>query len=174
MIIVSPLYRFSFLRGSQRGMSMIELLVTMGIVALMTALAIPKLNKSMLNLPVAVQTLLADLRMARANAVSRGAHYRVSLTPSSYSVQCLQDDDGDGVWQPDGRYPTQTVPLPKGISLSFAHESSKAIEFTTRGLLADQEDGSPAEIVTIHCSDAQKSDETQTIEVWPSGQVEEI
>lgn len=155
----------------QRGMSMIELIVTMGIAALMMALALPHINSGTLNLPLVQQNLIGDIRMARASATSRGVHFKVSISSSSYTVQRLQDTDGDGIWEPDGEFPTRTVELPNDISIVDGEGSE--IEFTTRGLLADQEDGTPAPIVTISLHDSLYN-ETKTVKVWPSGQVEEV
>jgi prepilin-type N-terminal cleavage/methylation domain-containing protein len=174
MMFVLYRLRFSSPHSFQRGMSMVELLVAMSILAAMIAVAVPKFNSSMLNLPVTEQTLIADIRMARANATSRGVHYKISLHSSSYSVQRLQDTDGDGVWEPDGSFPAYTVNLPDDLSLSFGDGSSAVFEFTTRGLLADQEDGTPADIVTVYLHDAQDSGGTKTVQIWPSGQVEEV
>lgn len=160
--------------GSQRGMSMIELLVTMGILAVMIAVAIPKFNSSMFNLPVATQTLIADVRMARANATSRGVHYQVSLDSSSYTIQRLQDSDNDGEWSADSSYPAYTADLPSDLSLSFEDGSGATFEFTSRGLLMDQDDGSPAAIVTVYLHDSQGESTTKTVQIWPSGQIEEM
>ncbi len=159
--------------GSQRGMSMIELLVTMGLVSIMGVIAIPALNSGVLNLSVSQQNLVADIRMARANATTRGAHFKVSLFSESYTIERLQDGDDDGVWEPDGAFSAQTVELPSGVTLSFPDNSETEVEFTTRGLLEDLPDGTPASIVTIEINDSIHG-ETKTVEVWPSGQVQEV
>ncbi len=172
LVLFSP--RLSFFRGSQRGMTMVELLVTISILAVMIAVAVPKLNKSVLDLPVTEQNLMGDIRLARANATSRGVHFRVSVSTSSYSVQRLQDNNNDGVWEPDSGFPAQVTEMPPGISLSLADGSSSVLEFTTRGLLADNSDGTPAGIVTIYIHKTLDGDETKTVEIWPSGQVEEV
>lgn len=156
---------------SQRGMSLIELLVTIGIISVLIALTIPQLNQSTLNLPIAEQNLIADIRMTRASATTRGARFKVSLASDSYSIRRLQDDDNDGEWEPDGAFPTQTVNFPSSITITEGADAE--IEFTTRGLLADQPDGTPAAIVTISLHDSHKG-ETRTVEVWPSGQIEEV
>jgi Tfp pilus assembly protein FimT len=161
----------SSFRRAQRGMSAIELIVTMGILTALIAFTLPRLNSSVLNLPLVSQSLIGDIRMARANATTRGVHYQISIESSSYSVQRLQDDDGDGAWDPDSAFPTQTVELPTDISITEG--TGSLVEFTTRGLLADQEDGTPAEIITIKIHDALHN-EDEIIEVWPSGQVEEV
>jgi len=165
---------FSFLSccyRSQRGVSLIELIVVLGLVSGLIALSIPRLNKSNLNLPLVEQTLIADIRMARANATSRGVHFRVSLSASSYAIQRLQDEDGDGVWDPDSEFPEQTVDLPYGISITEG--AGSMIEFTTRGLLASESDGTPASVISVTVYDSDHS-QSKTIEVWPSGQVQEV
>jgi len=156
---------------SQRGVSLVELIVMLGMISVLVAVMIPRLNKSNLNLPLVEQTLVADIRMARANATSKGVHYQVSLSSSSYSVQRLQDDDGDNVWEPDNEFPTQTVELPYGVAITEGSDAT--LEFTTRGLLADDSDGTPASVVTVTVHDSDHS-QTKTIEVWPSGQVQEV
>src|SRR5581483_620710 len=148
------------LLSAQRGMSLIELLVTVGILSIMIAVAVPRLNSSVLNLPVAEQNLIGDIRLARAYATTRGVHYRVSINATSYTVERLQDADGDGVWEPDSRFPAQTVELPHDVSVSEG--AGSVIEFTTRGLLADQADGTPAAVVSITLDDAHHN-ETKTV-----------
>lgn len=166
---IPPLLRS--LHRSQRGMSLVELLVMLGIVSVLIAVAMPRLNKSNLNLPLVEQSLVADIRMARANAVSRGAHYKVSVSASTYSVQRLQDDDGDGAWEPDGGFPAYTVGLPEGITITEGVGSE--IEFTTRGLLTSNPDGTPASVISVTILDSVHS-RTKIVEIWPSGQVEEV
>jgi len=73
-------------------MSLVELLVVIGILAVLVMVTRTGLNRSALNLPAATQNLVGDLRIARANAASRGAHFRVTLSASSYTMQRLQDD----------------------------------------------------------------------------------
>ena len=171
-MVVSFCRRFLFpFAYSQRGVSIIELLVAIGIASVVMALALPRLNQSALNLPIAEQNLIADIRMARASATTRGARFQVSLSAESYSIQRLQDDDNDGVWEPDSGFSAQTVELPAGITVTVGADAE--IEFTTRGLLADQSDGTPAPIVEISLHDSYEG-ETRMMEVWPSGQIAEV
>ncbi len=152
-----------------RGMSLIEVLVVIGLIGLMSAFALPRLNSSILNLSLAAENLAGDLRTARANALSRGARYRVTLGTTSYSVQRLQDSDEDGVWEPDARFAPWEVVLPAGISLTVV-AGDGVIEFDTRGLIARPLDGSPPEIEMVRLSDNRAGD-TRELQVWPSGQV---
>ena len=60
-------------------MSLIELLVTLGIVAITGGVILPRINSQSFNAKLTVQNLLGDIRMARAIVTTRGAHFRVTL-----------------------------------------------------------------------------------------------
>jgi type II secretory pathway pseudopilin PulG len=154
--------------GRETGLSVIELLVAIALIGVMGALAIPRLNQSVLNLSSATQNLVGNIRMTRANAVSRGAHYRITLGATSYSIERLHLD-ADGNWVPDPGYPSEDWDLPSGISLNVT-SGDGIIEFDTRGLIVPppDEDASEIEEVTIH--DSQDGD-NKHLEIWPSGQV---
>jgi type II secretory pathway pseudopilin PulG len=152
-------------------MSAIELLVTIGLIAIMGALALPNLNKSVMNLPVSEEELIAHLRMARASAVSRGVHYRVTLHTNSYVIQRLQET-APGVWGPDGRWPAQEVQLPPGVSLHVTHGDG-IIEFDTRGLIEPPSPGDPPEIEKLTIADSREGG-SKKIEIYPSGQILEV
>ncbi len=152
----------------KRGASLIELLVAFSVIAVAAALALPFLGSSKrLGLAAAVQDLMGDLRRARADATTRGVHYRVELSGTSYSVQRLEDEDGDGLWSPNG--PARQVDLPQGVSISAG--AGEVIEFDTRGLLTPDPDGTPPGVITIRVEDENSSKE---IQVWPSGQVQPV
>ncbi|MGE0684194.1 MAG: GspH/FimT family pseudopilin [Candidatus Binatia bacterium] len=154
---------------SQRGMSMIELLVTIAIIAVMGMIALPALNRSVVDLSAAKQELISRLRLARANATSRGAHFRVTLSSSSYAIQRLADDDGDGLWTPTGA--SETVHLPSTVSLAVT-DGDGVIEFDSRGLIEPPDADTPPEVERMTLSDAHKK--TALLEVYPSGQVLEM
>src|SRR5712692_4271871 len=103
--------------AGEQGLSLVEVLVAVTILALMIALAVPNFNRSGLSRMNAAESLAGNIRLARANAVSRGARYRITLGSDSYSIQRLQDDDGDGVWEPDSAFGTQEVELPSGVTI---------------------------------------------------------
>jgi len=67
----------------QAGLTIAELLIAVIIFGTMSMIAIPKLNRSQVNLTISNQDLLADIRMARANSVGRSSHYRVTLSTTS-------------------------------------------------------------------------------------------
>jgi hypothetical protein len=148
-----------------------EVLVTLTFVGLLSALPLVNLNRQGLKLADALDDLASNIRLARANAVSRSVHYLVKINSNSYSIQRLQDQDGDDVWEPDGAFAVQEFELPYGITISDG--AGAEIEFTTRGLLASLPDGTPAEVVTIRLNSSGES-QSKAIDVWPSGQVQTV
>ena len=140
-----------------------ELLVLMAIVALTGASALPTMNSGKMNAALSAETLLGDIRMARANATTRGAHFRITLGGSSYSVERLQDDDNDGEWLPDANFTKRTVDFHSSLSLTV-DQGDGIIEFTTRGLIAAMADGTPPEIEEISLHDS-KYGTTRNVQV---------
>ena len=92
-------------RGGESGITLIELLVAIGIISILVAVAVPNINSSQMNLTTATEEVSGDLRIARANATGRGRHYRITFGSASYSVERLEaivDGDGNKTWVPDG------------------------------------------------------------------------
>ena len=156
----------------QAGLTLLELLVGLAIVGTIGAMAIPNLRSNSLDLSSAVQQFVGELRIARARATNSGAHFRITLADTSYTIQRLQDDDDDGVWEPDSSFPAGSIDLPTNISMSVT-DGDGIIEFTSRGLLEPRPGDEVAEIEKITISDA-ASGHTEKLEVWPSGQIQEV
>jgi len=153
------------------GFTVTEMMVALTIIGIMGALAISSVNKSALNLSSAEQDLIANLRVARANANGRGVHFRVAMGISSYTIQRLKQD-AEGNWIVDTAFSTQTVTAPRGISFSVTYGDG-IIEFDTRGLIVPPPGQTVSEIEVISISDSIKN-RTKTLNVWPSGQVLEV
>lgn len=156
----------------EAGLTLLELLVSIAIIGTVGILAMPTLSNNSLDLSSAVQQFVGELRTARASATSRGAHFRVTLAATSYTLQRLQDTDANGVWEPDTKFPAGTIDLPTDISLSVT-SGDGIIEFTSRGLVVPRPDDGVAEIERITLSDTAHG-RAEQIEVWPSGQVQEV
>ena len=156
----------------ETGMTLLELLVSLAIITTVGVVAMPDLSNNDLKLDSAVQQFVGELRMARAGASSRGAHFRVTLAAASYTIQRLQDTNDDGVWEADMRFPAGSMDLPAHISFNVTNGDG-IIEFTSRGLVVPRPDDGVAEIERITLSDTAHGLAKQ-IEVWPSGQVQEV
>jgi hypothetical protein len=146
---------------SDRGLTIMELVVALGLFSLLLGVATPRLRADAYALWTAQQQLLADLRVTRADALTKGDHFRLDVTgPNAYLEYRLQLV-GE-IWVPNGE-PRLTRVLPSGVT--FVSGVGSQFEFNTRGLLVDVDTAttlSLAEASTSHVRD---------VTVWPSGQV---
>lgn len=159
---------------SNQGSSLPEVVVTVGMSGLILGLGVLGINAKFIDLSATARNLTGEIRRARMNAVTRGAHYRVVLSESAYRVERMQDSDGDGVWTPGTSAPVRRTDLPAGISLSVLEDGPSAIEFDTRGMIVPQDDA-PVAMVAIQLTEANgtgRAGGRARIEVWPSGQID--
>lgn len=147
----------------------IDIAVAVGIVSLLAALLIPTLNSQAILLPTATRGLVDHLRLARAGAASRGAHFRVTFQEHTYAIEQLQDHDGDGIWEPDGKIPAWRVSLPPSVAIGAAADTT--IEFDASGLIAAASHERPATPITVKLTDSQ-TEKSAVIEILPSGKVQ--
>ncbi|WP_157511094.1 GspH/FimT family pseudopilin [Frateuria sp. Soil773] len=87
-------------RSSQRarGFTMIELMVTIAVLAILMTIAVPSFNNSIRrnDVSTASNALLADLSYARTEAVTR--HSTVSMCPSTDGTSCASSTAYDTGW----------------------------------------------------------------------------
>ena len=90
------------MKRGQEGFSLMELIVVIGLVGLMLTIAAPAANSKAMSLPQEAEELQSNFRLARANSMRHGAHFRVTITGAkTYTIQRMQDADGDGIWAVD-------------------------------------------------------------------------
>jgi len=148
--------------AGERGVSAIELVATVAIMAVVLGIAMPRMANRPYALWNAQTTLIGDLRQARAEAITRGDHFRVDITgASTYKVSRMQLQ-ADGTWTPRvPAYRSRTLPT----GLGFVVGNGLAFEFNTRGLMLN-----PGWAATLVLFDYTHS-LTRWVTVWPSGQV---
>lgn len=155
--------------ATQKPYRAVDIAVAVGIVGLLIALILPTLNSRDIQLPTATRGLVDHLRLARAGAASRGAHFRVTFQPNAYAIEQLQDSDGDGIWEPDNKIPAWHISLPPTVAIGVT--ADRTIEFDARGLVSTtSRDGTTAP-VTVKLTDSQ-TEQSTVIEILPSGKVQ--
>ncbi len=154
------------MRERSGGFSLVELLVILSIVGILVAVAIPTMNRSMLNLSSSVGEFEANVRISRGNATGRGVHYRITLHSDYYEIDRLHLSGG--AWVHDPAFSVQTIHFPPRITITTG--AGKSFEFNSRGLLHSAVVGTPAAQVDVTMRDS-KTSETKSVGVWPSGQI---
>jgi type IV fimbrial biogenesis protein FimT len=83
-------------RSSSPGVTLVELLVTLSVFAILLALAVPAFRELMLNSQRATQinAMMASLNLARAEAVKRGARTVVCISDGAASPDCAANPAG--------------------------------------------------------------------------------
>jgi len=143
---------------------MFDVLTALCIFGIVVTIALPHLNARRMQINTAQRLVIAKLRVARANAVTKGVHYRVELTTATQlSVQAMKLVSG--VWVVDTQN-VQAVPLPVPTQLASAVVGTN-VEFNTRGFAVNLTQ--PQQISVTDTFGVTKS-----LQAWPSGQVNEL
>ncbi len=133
--------------GDSSGFSLIEVLVAViilgivgrfGVTRMLVAYGRPTLVQR------GAQELVGNLRVARMQAISHDAHYRVVPGTSSYQIQRLTFDAGTNSWTNPGT-DVRTVTFTRPLVFSGATPS---VEFDSRGLMVQ-----PASTATLNLQD---------------------
>jgi prepilin-type N-terminal cleavage/methylation domain-containing protein len=89
-------------RGSQRGYTLVEIAIALGIAAIVSMLAVPSFISIMPRLQLNSNTLTMgnEIALARASAIAKSGEYGVQFNPASdsYSLGVFVYDSGPGTW----------------------------------------------------------------------------
>lgn len=145
-----------------RGFTLVELLVTLAILAVVIGMAVPSLTEFQRNaeLRTAVNTLRAAIQMARSEAMKRNMHALVvpavdQQWKSGYLV--LVDTDRSGTWTPGDIVVARHTDLPTNVELvgtETAAASAPFIRFDGSGQLRDGANGFVQLAMTVRRRDA--------------------
>jgi prepilin-type N-terminal cleavage/methylation domain-containing protein len=144
-----------------RGLSVIELLVTLSLVAIIVGIASPRASTNGFAMWQGQAQLMGDLRQTRGDALAGGDHFILEVhDTTTYSESRMS---WNGVAWVKNVIPERTRTLPDGVV--FSAGVGAAFEFNTRGLLV-----LPDAAQSLRIRHTATGHERQ-ITVWPSGQV---
>jgi prepilin-type N-terminal cleavage/methylation domain-containing protein len=152
----------------QSGFSLIEVMVVVIIIAIAGGFAVSRMLVAY-GRPTQVERsakeLVGNLRLARMQAISHDAHYRLAVTgTSTYQIQRLTFDPATSTWTNAGT-DVRTVSLPTPLVFSGASPTNSDVEFDSRGLLVQ-----PATTATFNLQDSAVS-AARAVQVRLSGQI---
>ncbi len=151
---------------TRAGFSLIEVLVAIVVFGVIALIVAPHLDARRMQINTAYSEVIANLRLARSNAITKSVHYQVEF-PSATQVRLerMKQDPATGEWQTDDTK-VQTITLPSATALSSAVVGAR-YEFNTRGMTVNIT--GPQQIAVKDGYGV-----SRTLEVWPSGQVNEL
>jgi prepilin-type N-terminal cleavage/methylation domain-containing protein len=149
---------------AHNGYSLVELLVAIGIFGIVVAAALPHIDSRRQNINTAVNTIMANIRLARAKAMSTGVHYCAHMSSSTkYYVRRWSDNKN-----------IVDATLPTGVTWSMAdYPDLPHIMFNTRGMAIDNSAQNKVLANPVHIYVNDRFGISHKIDVWPSGQVYE-
>jgi len=145
------------------GYSLIELLVGVAIFSIIASAGLPHVDTRREGINTSVQSVIADLRLARARAITSGSRHALAFKNSNtYELHRLALSAG-GAWELE--VVVKTVELPGNIRVVVPDTPADRIEFNTRGMMVS----SPQPLLPA-VLDLQHRVKHH-LAVWPSGQI---
>lgn len=159
---------------TQSAYTVLELMVTLAIFFVVAKIAVSYFEPRRMQIQAAQRLLIANLRVARANAITRSVHFQVALkSANQIKVSQMQETPaGSGNWQVGAN--VQTITLPSVTSIKST-EVGTTVEFGTRGWACFATSSTTCTVGTVVSPlqiDAQDTfGQTRSLQVWSSGQV---
>lgn len=173
---------------SSKGFTLIEMLVTLAVLALLLGLAVPSYRTFVLDNRTTSQAndLLASLQLARSEAIKRGV--RVTVCKSGDGATCTSFEGWEQGWltfvDSDGDGQRDTTPAPgerilqvrealsdSGQTLSGGAGLANYISYRPRGD-ARLADGTPQSGVLVVCDGSEHGDQARVLRIARNGRAE--
>lgn len=123
-------YGMAWIRAlASDGMTLLEVLVALGLVAIATALALPSFHAmaARWRLNAAARQVVLDLKIARAQAISENQAHRLQFTLNDQAYQL--EEQANGRFHGDGG----PILLPTGVRVEACTANGRRITFQPRG-----------------------------------------
>jgi len=148
---------------NQRGVGVVELLVTLTIIAILAGISLTSFDSRRYDINTTVRRITADFRWARARAIVSGDHFGLRVTSgNTYQIEHLEETNG--TWMV--KSVVKRTALPSNIAISFAKDLT---ELDSRGIVVF---GGPSTAAPMSWSvtDDQFA-ANRTLTLYPSGQL---
>ncbi len=145
-------------RPALPGFTLVELIVALGVIALLLAMALPHLDRTRMNVDEQARALRSVLLMAQRLSVTRGYDVVVAFDTASRGIRVQEDPNGDGVVQAGERIMvtelTGDVVFGRGSAPALRTSAGAALSFTGRQsglpMFVYHRDGSASEAGTFY------------------------
>jgi type IV fimbrial biogenesis protein FimT len=122
-------------RGDVQGFTLIEVMIIVGIIGLVSLIAIPNMIgwRGERQLDGAARNFMADMQLAKLKAIREAEDVCVNINVAGDSYQMIVDSNNDCTFDP-GETQFRNVSMPAGIIISGTTFGSANTKFNSRGM----------------------------------------
>ncbi len=151
---------------ARNGFTVVELAVVLGLIGAIVAIALPRFDRTRMNVDAQAQALRSVLVMAQRTAITRGCDVVVAFDTAGRWIRVQEDPDGDLVLDPGEVWNTTQlegdIVFGRGSAPVLKPGRTPPISFSARqsgrAVLVFHRDGSASEQGTIYLSSRRSGD----------------